>query len=253
MKLKNLTFEDLNISYFGPDLFWGPLPTVIYFTIDAHSSLLVDPFNQPVKNMMNHSMRVMSVDLPEHGPDLDPHSALSRWADHFAKGHDILDIFLQKMARFLDHLHQENVIDHRLGVMGLSRGAFIAAHLAHLSKRVKHLVGFAPLTDLKKAKEFIDLPEALHLPKPLSFLKDTFPECSLKFYIGNQDTRVSTHRALETLLIYCDEALEKNIRTPAIESVIYPSVGHMGHGTPPHIFEDGSLYMLKKLGFLNGL
>lgn len=253
MKLKNLQFEDLNFSYFGPDLFWGPMPTVFYFTIDAHSSLSCDPFNQPIVPMMNHSMRVFSCDLPEHGAGLDPHTALARWADHYMKKESLIENFIQKLSRFLDHLHQESIIDHRLGVMGLSRGAFIAAHLAHASKKVKHIVGFAPLTDLRKAKEFEPLSQSIELPKPISMLENTFPECSVKFFIGNQDTRVSTHRALETVVTLCDKALEKGIKSPSIEAVVYPSVGHMGHGTPPQIFEEGSLHMIKKMGFLNGL
>lgn len=253
MKLKNLQFEDLSFSYFGPDLFWGALPTVFYFTIDAHSSLAVDPFNQPVVPMQNHSMRVFSVDLPEHGNELDPHTALSRWANSYQNGHDILKEFLQKVARFIDHLHSEQVIDHRVGAMGLSRGAFIAAHLAYICPKIKHIVGFAPLTDLTKAKEFHDLPDDMHLPPAISTLKDGLADCSIKFYIGNQDTRVSTDRAVNTILELCHMHHVHGHKSPAVEAVIYPSVGHMGHGTPPHIFEAGSLHILQKLGFLNGL
>jgi esterase FrsA len=253
LKLKSLPFEDLNFLYFGPDLFWGPMPTVVYFTIDAHSSLAVDPFNQPIVPMMNHSMRVFSIDLPEHGSDLDPHTALERWAKHYQKGTPLVERFIEKLTRFLDYLHQQTLIDHRLGVMGLSRGAFIAAHLAHASKRVKHLVGFSPLTDLSKVKEFQQLPTLPDLPPAIGDLKNTFAECSFKIFIGNQDTRVSTHRALGTVLSLADEAAACGIKSPPIEGVIYPSIGHMGHGTPPHIFEAGSLDMVKKLGFLNGL
>jgi esterase FrsA len=253
MKLKNLPFEDLNFSYFGPDLFWGPMPTVVYFSIDAHSSLCVDPFNQPVMPMANHSMRVFSIDLPEHGNDLDPHTAISRWAQHYQQGHPILEEFINKLSRFIDYLAHENVIDHRLGVMGLSRGAFMAAHLLHKNNKIKHLVGFAPLTDLRKTKEFHEMPQDLSIPAPISALKESLIQASIKFFIGNQDTRVSTHRALETLLTLCDLAQQQGIKSPQIESIIYPSIGHMGHGTPPHIFEEGALYMVKKLGFLSGL
>jgi hypothetical protein len=253
MKLKNLQFEDLNFTYFGPDLFWGAMPTVFYFSIDAHSSLCVDPFNQPVVPMQNHSMRVISCDLPEHGSDLDPHTALSRWAERYTQGDPVLENFMGKVSRFIDYLHQEGIIDHRLACMGLSRGAFVASHLASMNSKIKHIVGFAPLTDLTKAKEFRDLPSSIHLPKPISFLKESLIHTSLKFFIGNQDTRVSTHRALETIVDLCDFALEKSIKSPPIEISVYPSIGHMGHGTPPHIFEEGSLHIVKKLGFLNGL
>lgn len=253
MKLKNLPFEDLNFTYFGPDLFWGPMPTVFYFSIDAHSSLCVDPFNQPIIPMQNHSMRVFSCDLPEHGLDLDPHTALSRWADHYIKGDSILETFMDKVSRFIDYLHQENIIDHRIAVMGLSRGAFIAAHLASMNSKIKHITGFAPLTDLTKAKEFKDLPSSIKLPSPITSIKESLLNTSIKFFIGNQDTRVSTHRALETIVNLCDFALEKGIKSPLIEVNVYPSIGHMGHGTPPHIFEEGALHTLKKLGFLNGL
>lgn len=253
MKLKNLPFEDLTFSYFGPDLFWGAMPTVFYFTIDAHSSLVVDPFNQPVVPMLNHSMRVFSVDLPEHGSGLDPHTALSRWAISYENGQDILKEFLDKVCRFIDHLQHEQVIDHRLGALGLSRGAFIAAHLAAICPKIKHIVGFAPLTDLTKAKEFQELPQNINLPKPISTIKEGLLDCSIKFYIGNHDTRVSTERAITTIMDLCHMHQAHSHKSPPVEAVIYPSVGHMGHGTPPQIFEAGSLHILQKLGFMNGL
>ena len=253
MKLKSLTFEDLTFTYFGPDLFWGAMPSVLYFSIDAHSSLCVDPFNQPIIPMQNHSMRVFSCDLPEHGADLDPHTALTRWAERYQNGENVIQDFISKVSRFIDHLEKEGIVDHRLGVMGLSRGAFIAAHLAALNSKIKHIVGFAPLSDLRKAKEFKDLPESIRLPSPIMDLKECFLKTSLKCFIGNQDTRVSTHRALETIVHLCDFALEKGVKSPPIEIDVYPSIGHMGHGTPPHVFEQGSLHMVKKLGFLNGL
>lgn len=253
MKLKNLPFEDLNFTYFGPDLFWGAMPTVFYFSIDAHSSLCVDPFNQPIIPMQNHSMRVFSCDLPEHGNDLDPHTALTRWAERYSTGEEVLENFMNKVSRFIDYLHKEGIVDHRIAVMGLSRGAFVAAHLAAINSKIKHIVGFAPLTDLTKAKEFKDLPTSVKLPEPITTLKESLMHTSIKFFIGNQDTRVSTHRALETIVDLCDFALEKGIKSPPIEISVYPSIGHMGHGTPPHIFEEGAIHAVKKLGFLNGL
>jgi esterase FrsA len=252
MKIKTINFEDLEFSYFGPDLFWGPMPTVFYFSIDAHSSLCVDPFNQAITPMVNHSMRVFSIDLPEHGNNLDPHTALSRWADHYVQHNQILEHFINKVSLFIDHLHKENLIDHRLGVMGLSRGAFIASHLASLNPKVQHIVGFAPLSVLKKAKEFEALPTSVSLPCPIADLKDKIFNRSIKFYIGNHDTRVGTLEAISAITEISAFANLQNIRQAPIEAVIYPSIGHMGHGTSPQIFEEGSIHMIKKLGFLNG-
>lgn len=252
MKIKTISFEDLEFSYFGPDLFWGPMPTVFYFSIDAHSSLCVDPFNQAITPMANHSMRVFSIDLPEHGHNLDPHTALSRWADHYVQNTPLLETFLNKVSLFIDYLHKENLIDHRLGVMGLSRGAFIASHLASLNTKVHHIVGFAPLSVLKKAKEFEHLPETFALPCPIAALKEKLFNRSIKFYIGNHDTRVGSLEAIYCITDIAAHAHQEGIRQAPIEALIYPSIGHMGHGTPPHIFEEGSIHMIKKLGFLNG-
>ena len=252
MKIKTINFEDLEFSYFGPDLFWGPMPTVLYFSIDAHSSLCVDPFNQAITPMMNHSMRVFSIDLPEHGDSLDPHTALSRWADHYVQNLPILEKFLEKVSNFIDHLHRENLIDHRLGVMGLSRGAFIACHLAKLNNKVEHIVGFAPLSVLKRAKEFENLDSNIHLPCAIKDLKHDIYNRTVKFFIGNHDTRVGSSEALHAVLEIAAYANEQGMRQAPIEAVIYPSIGHMGHGTPPQIFEEGSIHMIKKLGFLNG-
>lgn len=253
MKLKNLPFEDLTFTYFGPDLFWGAMPTVFYFSIDAHSSLCVDPFNQPIVPMQNHSMRVFSCDLPEHGASLDPHTALARWADRYSQGEPVLENFIAKVSRFLDYLHKEGIIDHRLACMGLSRGAFIAAHLAAANSKVKHIIGFAPVTNLTNTKEFKDLPQLIQLPVSIASLKEALKHTSIKYFIGNQDTRVSTAGCFDTILQLCHYAIDQGIKSPPIEMSLYPSIGHMGHGTPPHIFEEGSLYTVKKLGFLNGL
>jgi esterase FrsA len=51
----------------------------------------------------------------------------------------------------------------KLAVMGLSRGVFIACHVAAAIPAVSTILGFAPLTNLCAIKEFSDpLPWQIH-------------------------------------------------------------------------------------------
>ncbi len=55
----------------------------------------------------------------------------------------------KKLPTYIRHLIDQHVVDpEKIGAMGLSRGAFIASHIAALVPEIKHILGFAPLTRL---------------------------------------------------------------------------------------------------------
>lgn len=237
------------IAYVGPDLSAGPLPALFYFSISAHDSLTLDPYNQPVAYLSKLPMRIFSISLPGHENNLPAREALIRWAEEIARGRNGIADFVDKVKATVQTLIEQNVlIPDRIGVAGLSRGAFIAAHAAASIPEFQWILGFAPLTDLSWHKEFehmqhIPLVHALGLESTIPFIHNR----SVRFYIGNLDALVSTRRCFDFIEKLAQAAQEKGIRSPDIELIIGPSIGREGHGTSKEVFHAGAQWIAEKL------
>lgn len=212
----------LDMQYVGPRLDEGPLPAVFYFALSAKDSLFLDPFNQPVASLQN--MRVFSFTLPGHDT-LPKETALNVWTD------EMLSSFIDETCGAITDLLQKQVIT-TCGVMGLSRGVFIAAHVAAKLPSVQAVLGFAPLT------KFLSMPTW-----DLDRLNEKLYSKQIRCYIGNRDTRVGTELCFSWLSGLTNTAYEKGIRSPPIELIISPSIGRDGHGTSPENFHAGASWM----------
>ncbi|HEX2579372.1 MAG TPA: alpha/beta hydrolase [Rhabdochlamydiaceae bacterium] len=232
------------LEFLGPPLDAGPLPAVFYFSLSAHDSLHVDPYNQPVLDLSNPTLRIFSASLPVH-ETLPPTEALHVWVNEIEHGRDVIQTFVQEVAEHIRHLIATQVIDpERVGVMGLSRGAFIGAHLAAIVPEIKHILGFAPLTRLADVEEFQHLETARW---DLTRLADKIYNRNIRFYIGNRDTRVGTAGCYQCISTLANTAYDNQISSSPIELLIGPSIGHKGHGTSPEIFRQGAAWLEKKL------
>jgi esterase FrsA len=227
------------IYYRGPALELGPMPAVIYFALSGSASLHQDPFNQPINDLVNRGhVRVFSWDLPFHGEMDDPKEALHQWSIAIHQNPAFLIDFLKYCQRQMDYLIQQELIEETsLGIAGLSRGGFVATHLAAFDSRFKYIVGFAPMTQTQVEQETLHLKHVAHL------LTSKF----LRFYIGNHDTRVGTRACFDFIEAIVQHAHRQGIRSSQSELIIYPSIGHKGHGTPPTIFKDGARWMKNML------
>jgi predicted esterase len=233
-----------NTQLLGPPIEAGPLPAVFYFSLSAHDSLQLDPYNQPAIYLSNPALRIFSISLPGHDL-LPPTEALRFWADEIHQGRDVIQAYVKEVADYIGHLIHKQVIDpERLGVMGLSRGAFIASHTAALIPEIKHILGFAPLTRLRNVQEFQDLDVDRW---DLTHLADKIYNRNIRCYIGNRDTRVGTESCFEFISALANTAFEQKISSSPIELFITPSIGHKGHGTSPEIFREGAAWLEKKL------
>lgn len=176
--------------------------------------------------------------LPGHENDLPAKEAMKIWADDMAKGRDCVTDFLDAAKLAVDFAIKEKFADpEKLAVAGLSRGGFIAAHLAARDERFRHLLGFAPLTRLSKIKEFAHLQDnALANSLDLTHLAEKLSDRHVRMYIGNEDKRVGTQECIDFGMSIVKH---KKTRVAQVELMIYPSVGQMGHGTPPEIFKQG--------------
>lgn len=239
----------LPIYHRGPNLQIGKLPSVIYFALSGEESLALDPYNQPVNFFSSHNIRVFSFTLPAHGPGFDNRRAMQIWSQEISQGRNIIEEFIDNCIHNISFLIQEGYVDpHHIGVSGLSRGAFAAAHLASRDPRINALLGFAPLTQLGVLDEF---KEISHLPlvKHLSIMNLCLPlrDKKIRFYIGNHDTRVGTEQCFAFIKEAADLAYKHGHRSPPLELRISPSIGHKGHGTSPENFLEGAEWLKKVL------
>jgi hypothetical protein len=241
---------NLKVAYTGPHIAKGPLPALFYFALSAQDSLCLDPFNQIVEYLAKLPMRIFSLTLPGHENNLPPTQALDIWAKEIANGRNVIAEFIANVKLAVDTLLLEGaLIPEQIGVAGLSRGAFIAAHAAAEIPHFRWILGFAPLVQPAFAKEFQAIS---HLPLvqslSLEILVDRLIDRHLRFYIGNLDTRVKTKLCFNFVEKLAQAAYENQIRSPQAELIIGPSIGRDGHGTSKKVFHEGAQWIAEKLG-----
>lgn len=240
----------LPLFYTGPSFDSAPssIPCVIYLALSAKETLTVDPFNQPVLSLHTRPVRVFSVDLPFHGELMPAPEGIQRWAEAFAKGEDLLTPFLSDLETSLRILLQE-LNPMQVAICGLSRGGWIAAHMAARIEEITAFAAFAPLVQLSECLEFAPLKSSPLLPPlDLSHLAHHLAKKKIKVYIGNRDARVHTDLCYRWMRSLVEEAFEAHrIRSPQIELVLKPSIGYLGHGTTPQTFEEGAAWILEQL------
>lgn len=231
----------LTIFHRGPPLTRKPLPTLFYFALSGGDSLHLDPYNQPAAMLSDVPIHVFSFTLPFHGPGFVNTEAMSYWSREISQNNNFIDTFVEQSIQNIHFLIDQQYIDpKKMAVAGLSRGSLIAAHLAAKEPLLKIILGYAPLTEPAWMEDFKELRKyPITALLPLNNLVDKLYDRKLRFYIGNRDLRVSTEHCFQFIKNLTEAAFQKGIRSPQTELIIYPSVGHKGHGTPPHIFKSG--------------
>jgi esterase FrsA len=224
-----------DVHFIGPPLEEGPMPTLFYFSLSARISLEQDPFNQPVQFLEGTPIRVFSVTLPAHENNLSPENAMDVWEERMKGGDLVIPPFIEKLKGIVDEL-KPHIKEGNLIAAGLSRGAYIACHLAAVCPEITHLLGFAPLTRFRAAKEL-----------DLETLAPSLYNRTIRFYIGNHDTRVGTDYAFSFIDHLAKEAHKHRIRSSPIELIVGPSIGYQGHGTSPKIFKEGAAWVKEVL------
>ena len=248
MELKKASIRTpLPLYYVGKDLSEGPLPAVIYFALSAKESLTTHPYNKPIAPLLKAPARVFSVDLPFHGENLPAVDAMHKWAKAIENGEDLIGNFLTDLKETLSVLFSLEITP-KVAVLGLSRGGFIASHMAAAFSQIETLVTFAPLTKLDNIKEFTSIAQSPFIKKTnLDTLTEALSIKNVKAYIGGHDTRVGTDLCYKWIQSLIQSAYKKNIRSAPIELSIKPSIGHAGHGTSKESFLEGAAWTMEKL------
>lgn len=240
---------DVTLYHTGPELDLGPLPSVFYFALSGEDSLCLDPYNQPVQFLSGQMLRVFSLTLPAHEAGLSPQKALSVWADDFSKGIDILQRCIDEIQIALDFAIQKKFVDpKKVAIAGLSRGGLIAAFAAAQQPLFRYVLGFAPVTNLALAKEFAPLQDhPIVQSYDAARIAHLLADRHVRLYIGNRDTKVSTRASFEFAMALVEKAHAAQIRSAPIELILSPSIGHMGHGTSPEVFQAGAKWLTECL------
>jgi len=231
----------LEVSVVGPPREAGPMAGFFYFAFSGEESLHLDPYNQPIQPLDGEPVRSYSITLPYHGEGFRKEEAMERWAKDLATGgHQLLALF-DEIDEAIHYLIASGwLVEKKIAVGGLSRGGWVASHVAARNPHVCALLGFAPLTLASQLD-----PGSAHLD--LHHLCDQLTETQVRFYIGNRDLRVSTDSAFAFIRKLADCGYDAGHRSPRAELIITPSVGHKGHGTPKTSFYGGGRWLLRHL------
>ncbi len=237
--------NELEIFHTGPALSEGPLPTFFYFALSGKDSLSLDPFNQPVAFLQGSPIRVISFNVPYHGPGFSNTKAMELWGKDFKRGNDFLTPFFEAVQKNIDYLIDQDIVDStQMAVGGLSRGGFIATHVAARDPRINTILGYAPLTKFGTMIKYEDAgPDSMARKFDLTTTIDKIVGKRLRFYIGNRDIRVGTHLCFEFIHELAETSFQDGHRSPTVEMLVGPSIGHKGHGTSPDVFKDGVLWL----------
>jgi esterase FrsA len=242
--------SDIALSFIGPKIDTGPLPAVFYFALSAQESLTVDPYNQPAVHLARMPMRIFSMDIPGHGAQHISKEALKNWVEPLRRKENIIEIFAARASRIINTLiEQDIVVKEACAVMGLSRGAFIATHVAAQTPAVCTLLGFAPLIKITNAQEFATMKDDSFLEAlDLEHLTPSLTDRTVRFYIGNCDTRVGVRPCFDFIEKLAAQSYASGVRSPQVELGIKPSIGFQGHGTAPQTFQEGADWLAAQLG-----
>jgi len=247
--IETISFNNSQIYHVGPPLTEGPLPVLFYFALSGEESLSLDPFNQPITHILDTPIRKISFTLPFHGAGYINSQTMHLWAEELKNNPNFLNVFYQQVLDSIEFLIQQEVINpNHMAVAGLSRGGFIATHIAALEPRIRTILGFAPLTAFDLMTDFKDTKIPEHIKKmALVHLVDQLVCKEVRFYIGNHDLRVGTRSCFTFIEALTEACVQKGVRSPPVSLIIYPSIGHKGHGTPPQIFEEGTEWVKSRL------
>lgn len=235
LKRYNPSQTNLEIGWLGADLEKGPQPAFFYFALSLESTLLQEPFNTPVYFKPDNT-RFFSVSLPFHQWGQNEERTLDHWVEEEKKS-PFIETFFDQLAQTIILLKP---FCTKIHLLGLSRGAWIAMHLSHKLKAknllTDSLVLFAPLCDW-------DLICGKNNPLFPSCLELDFSNKPLWISISCSDTRVDTEKVVSLFKrqqLYDPKGLREH------RLILYPAIGHKGHGTPALIFEEGMRWLLSR-------
>jgi pimeloyl-ACP methyl ester carboxylesterase len=180
----------------------GPAPLLVSLGTAAHANLTHLDFSRQGLLLREKGWNVVSVDPPCHGEDLrsGERAEILGWVDRFAKGEDTVAAFVARTNDVIDELVRDGVArPGAIAVMGISRGGFLAFHVAAGNARIGAVCTLAPVADWSVLREFAGMTEnALVKGTAVMNIADTIT-CPVWTIIGSSDDRVDTGKTVEVM------------------------------------------------------
>ncbi len=214
------TLKTSHLSFLCKEPVSAAKKTVFFFSLSDQDSLSLPPFCHPVDTLVAEGICVISTTLPGHENNARPYNIQEIWQN------DLLGLssFISHLSLGIKELKEQ--FPPPFGVMGISRGAFIALHMCSMLDEVTTAVCFAPMLSIGTNQE-------LSAGNLLSKLENK----KIHFFIGDNDIIVGTENVVR---------MQHSLQTNS-EILVSPSIGRGGHGTSDEIFHKGALWMIKNL------
>jgi|SRR5579883_1977562 len=210
------------------DLPSEPAPVIFVFAKDIHTALSDADFARVAWLLQRHSFLAVTLDLPCHGEDLRPGEPprLDGWAARVRNGDPLVEDFTARVSAVADHLIRIKAANpDRIAAYGVSRGGFLALHVAAADPKFRTIAAFAPVTDLAKLSEFKGLEDNVLVRRLAAInLAGRLRERRIWIAIGSKDDRVGTDSAV-ALARALARSGEKDV-TPDITLLVGPWPGH---------------------------
>ncbi len=178
----------------------GAAPTVVLLGSTAYGNLTNPDFARQGWLLHVNGWNVASLDAPCHGEDLraGERPEILGWADRFQKGEDAVAAFVAHANDVMDQLVMEKVArPGSIAVSGISRGGFLAFHVAAGNARVGAVCAMAPVTDWGVLREFAQMKENPLVKSTALINWADKITCPVWTIIGSADDRVDTSKAME--------------------------------------------------------
>jgi pimeloyl-ACP methyl ester carboxylesterase len=224
-----------------------PAPTLLVLASTPEKSLGDPDYLQCGAVLRRQGFLCASLDLPCHGADHRSNEPveLAGWAHRLDGGADLVGDFISRTENVLDHLIATGATDpERIAVCGVSRGGFMAFHLAARDERVRAVVAMAPVTRLAAVKEFQQLrhperAEALSTTK----LADRLADQKVWIAIGDRDCRVGTDETIAFARQLSASAIRQSL-PPPVDLHVVGEAG--GHTTPQGAAEQSARWVTRQ-------
>lgn len=222
-------------------------PTLFLIANSIEETLGSVHFRQAGNFLAPEGWLCVSVDLPAHGPDIQPgqRSGLAGWRERLDHGDTLVPAITTRLSQVLDELIARGLTDpRRIAAVGTSRGGFIALHFAAADLRVKAVAAFAPVTDLAALTEFRGAEDdPLVRSLALGLQVKALAGRAVWLTIGDRDTRVGTDLAIQFARRLTTASLEN--QQPALVD-LHVVAEPRGHSLPAGSAEDAARWLRKQ-------
>jgi dienelactone hydrolase len=228
------TADGVEFGLWGPSAS-KPAPTLIVLSGAIADSLTKPSFLHAGELLAREGYLCVSIDLPCHGKFERPDSkGLTGWAKRAAAGDDFVAEFNRRLSSVVDHLIAQGLTDpNKIVVTGTSRGGHLAVRYAAHDKRMKCVVAYAPVADLRELSEFRLMKNSV-APELVSLEAHVAPLIGRPVFvvIGDRDDRVNTDSVIQFARRLSAAARAADVPSNVALHVLSEPRGHsVPHGT----------------------